>query len=317
MKLHTILAPLLLALARAHADDESDFSAAPPASWQRANPIGLATFSFTGGVATISANPPPPAQVPTIGLARGAVFGSTEYTDSAVSADVVAWSTQRVFASVITRVGTPAGLGTSCGYSLTLIPSTGAVELHRLTGEIPTLLTSTQFIAMTPGATYRLVLVSVGITHTCRVYDTANLTVPLLQFSAEDSTYASGRSGIVASTDSYNSITASFDNFLAWPGTAAPLKVLPADSLPGYIVLESDARRSLASYWESTDDLTFPWSPATPFGASVSAPTVSWSFAQIEPQRFFPNARAGDELAETVALFVRDNRASTVANSRT
>ena len=295
MKLTTILASLLLVFARAHADDETDFTTAPPVSWQRFNPIGLATFSFTGGAATITANPPPPAQVPTIGLARGAVLAPTQYTDCAATADVVAWGVQRVFATVITRVGTPAGLGTSRGYGLTLIPSTGQVQIHRIDGEIPTILGLTQYITMTPGSTYRLVLVSTGAVHTGRVYDTANLAYPLVEFSASDATYASGRCGIVASTDSYNSITATFDNFLAWPGTAAPLKVLPADSLPGYIVLESDARRSLASYWETTDDLTLSWSPATPFSASASAQTVTWSFAQIEPQRFFRMRVLGSE----------------------
>ena len=175
------------------ADDESDFAAAPPASWQRVNPIGLATFTFTGGVATIAAAPPTPQQAQVIGLARGALLAPTERIDCAVSVDVVAWSATRVFASVITRVGTPAGLGTSRGYSFTLIPSTGAVELHRLDGEIPTKLGSTQFISMTPGATFRLVLVSVGDRHTARIFNTADLATPLAEVAAFDATYASGR----------------------------------------------------------------------------------------------------------------------------
>ena len=226
-KIATLFSILTCAFSMAHADDETNFSAAPPASWQRVNPLGLATFTFTNGVATIAAAPPSPQQAQTIGLARGTLLAPAEWTDCAVSADVVAWSATRVFTSVITRVGTPAGLGMSRGYSFTLIPSTGAVELHRLDGEIPTKLAPTQFISMTAGATFRLVLASVGERHTARIYAAADLAQPLFQASVLDATYASGRCGIVASTDSYTTIQASYDNFLAWSGAAAPLTVVP------------------------------------------------------------------------------------------
>ena len=267
------------------AEDESDFAAAPPASWQRVNPIGLATFTFTGGVATIAAAPPTPQQAQVIGLARGALLAPTEWTDNAVSVDVVAWSAARVFASVITRVGTPAGLGTSRGYSFTLIPSTGQVQLHRLDGEIPTLLAPTQVISMTPGATFRLVLASVGGNHTARIFSTADLTTPLAVVVAIDLTYPSGRCGIVASTDSYTTIQASYDNFLAWPGFAAPLAVLPQ---PGSLAAETDARRSLASFWESTDDLAGGiWQSEFPTIAQQPGGAIRATFGIGEPARFF------------------------------
>ncbi len=267
------------------ADDETDFATAPDASWQRANAIGTAAFSFAGGVATISAAPPPPEQAPFIGRARGALLAPTEWTDCAVSVDVVAWSATRVFTSVITRVGTPAGLGTSRGYSFTLIPSTGAVEMHRLDGEIPTRLSSTQFISMTPGATFRLVLASVGDRHTARIYNTADLATPLAEVSAFDSTYASGRCGIVASTDSYTTIQASYDNFLAWPGVSALLTVLPES---GNFAVETDAPRSLASFWESTDDLPGGiWQPEFPLLTQQPSGVLQATFGLAEPARFF------------------------------
>lgn len=279
----TLVACLILALLPARADDETDFSAAPPPSWQRVNPIGLATFAFPNGVATIAASPPTPQQAQVIGLARGALLAPTEWIDCAVSVDVVAWSATRVFTSVITRVGTPAGLGTSRGYSFTLIPSTGAVELHRLDGEIPTKLAPTQFISMTAGATFRLVLASVGGNHTARIFNTADLATPLAVVSAVDFTYASGRSGIVASTDSYTTIQASYDNFLAWSGVAAPLSVVP-----GNLAVETAARRSLASFWESTDDLPGGiWQPEFPPLAQQPGGAIHAIFAVVEPARFF------------------------------
>ena len=279
----TLLAILSIA---AFADDETDFTTAPPPSWPTANPLGIASFNYTGATARLT-SPAPSLQVAQVaGLARLGLFAPTSYTQTVVSADVVAWGGVRDFASVLARAGT-IGFGTTHGYGLTLIPSTGAVEIHRLTGEIPTLLAPTQFITVQAGHTYRLVFVCAGTVLTGRVYDTADLTTPLIEVSANDATYASGITGIVASTDSIVPIDVTFDNFLAWDGTAAPLKVLPADSLPGYIVLESNARRSLASYWESTDDLSLSWSPVTPVGASASAQTATWSFGLAEPQRFF------------------------------
>lgn len=286
-KISALLCVQFLVLFTARADDESAFTTAPPASWQRVNAIGLATFTFTGGVATIAAAPPSPQQAPVIGFARGALLAPTEWTDCAVSVDVVAWSATRVFASVITRVGT------SHGYSLTLIPSTGAVELHRLDGEIPTKLAPTQFIAMTPGASYRLVLASAGGRHTARIFNNADFTTPLAEVSAFDATYASGRSGIVTSTDSYTMIQASYDNFLAWPGVAAPLTVIPT---PGNFTVETDARRSLASLWETTDDLIGGiWLPALPALSQPSAGLVRAIFGIAEPARFHRLRLLGSE----------------------
>ena len=223
--------------------------------------------------------------IPSAGLARGALLGPTEFADGAVSVDVVAWSATRVFTSVITRVGTPAGLGTSRGYSFTLIPSTGAVEVHRLDGEIPTKLAPTQFIGVVASATFRLVLASVGDRHTARIFNTADLATPLFQVSVLDATYASGCCGIVASTDSHSTIQASYDNFLAWPGIAATLVVLPQ---PGSLALETDARRSLASFWESTDDLAGGiWQPEFPTLAQQPGGAIRATFAMAEPARFF------------------------------
>ncbi len=287
MKLRLALALLCLLTLRVAADDESDFTAAPPANWTRSNSIGTATFTFTGGIATITGTPPAPAQVPLIGLARGGVIAPTSYTDGAASVDVVAWGAQRVFASVVTRFGTP-GLGTSRGYSLTLIPSTGEVQMHRLAGEIPTIIAPTQFITVESGTAYRLVLLSVGSKHTARVFRANDLRTPLVAFSAVDATYASGRCGFVASTDQYNAISASFDNFLAWPGVAAPLNAFAAPDFAGQIAVETDARRSTVSRWESTPELGVePWNFDTPISGTHTGNVVRANFIMSGTQRFY------------------------------
>ena len=263
MKTTAIILALITCL---HAEDDTDFTTEPGLDWQRVDALGLASFTFANGTVTL-ASPAPSIQVAQVfGLARGAILAPTEYTTAVVSADVVAVGGVRTFASVITRVGTPAGLGTSRGYSLTIIPTeSGKFQIHRLDGEIPTQIAPTTYAALIPGHSYRLVLASVGSTHTGRIYDTADLAVPLAELTAIDATYASGRSGIVASTDSLVNISATFDNFLAWDGTPAPLTIAPSDIYPTAILLKTEARRAIATNLESTGDLLLsPWSPAPP-----------------------------------------------------
>ena len=89
----------------------------------------------------------------------------------------------------------------------------------------------------------------------------------------------------MASTDSYTTIQASYDNFLAWPGTAAPLAVFPQS---GSLAVETDARHSLASFWESTDELAGGiWQPESPPLAQQPGGAIRATFAMAEPARFF------------------------------
>lgn len=285
-----ILAAITFALPLC-AEDDTDFSTEPGLDWQRVDSLGLASFTFFNGT-TILESPAPSIPVAQIyGLARAALLAPTEYTTAVVSADVVAVGGVRTFASVITRVGTPAGLGTSRGYSLTIIPSeSGKFQIHRLDGEIPTQIAPTTYAALTPGHSYRLILASVGTTHTGRIYDTMNLSTPLAELTASDATYAtyaSGRSGIVASTDSLVNISATFDNFLAWDGTPAPLTIVASDILPTAILLKTEARRAIATNLESTGDLLSPWSPAPPDLKTHTGTELHTHHLPFAPQQFF------------------------------
>lgn len=286
MKTTAIILALITCL---HAEDDTDFTAVPASDWQRVDSLGLASFSFASGTAAIACPAPSPQVAQVYGLARGALLAPTEYTTAVVSADVVAVAGVRTFASVITRVGTPAGLGTSRGYSLTIIPSeSGKFQLHRLDGEIPTPVAPTAYAALLPGHSYRLVLASVGSVHTGRIYDTTDLATPLAELTATDATYPSGRSGIVASTDSLVDISATFDNFLAWDGTPAPLTITASDIYPSAILLKTEARRAIATNLESTSDLALsPWAPAPPDLKQHIGTELHTHHLPFAPQQFY------------------------------
>jgi hypothetical protein len=288
--LRTITALIATALfsGTALADDETDFSATPPVSWTRFNPLGFASFNFTGGVARLSSAAPSPTLYPVFGPARLALFGPTTFTQTVVSADLVAWGPTRNVPGVIARAGNIA-LGGTRGYSFGFIPSSGEVAIHRVTGEVPTPLTAVNFITVTPGHTYRVVLICAGSNLTGRIFDLADLTNPLIEINAFDSTYASGVAGILNAADSLTSIDATFDNFLAWDGTPPPLTVTPG---AGTMTISANAARSLSTNLETTDDLSQPFLQVYP-GATINGLRLENTVPIEVPQRFYRRRLVG------------------------
>jgi hypothetical protein len=234
------------------ADDETNFSATPPGSWTRFNPIGLGSFNFAGGVARLTSASPAGL---TFGPARLALFAPTTYTQTVVSADLIAWGPTRNVPGIIARAGN-IGFGTTRGYSFGFIPSDGQVAIHRVTGEIPTPITAVNFITVTPGDSYRIVLICAGSNITGRIYNLSNLATPLIEVNAVDTTYTSGVTGILNAADTLTAIDATFDNFLAWDGTPPPLTITPG---AGTVTLSANALRSLSTNLETTEDLSSPF----------------------------------------------------------
>ena len=277
-----LLTAVLLATT-AFADDETNFTAAPPAPWQRFNPVlGIASFNFTGANARLSSPAPALATFQVFGPARLALFGPTTFTQTVVSADLVAWSASRNIPGVIARAGT-IGLGTSRGYSFGVVTSTGEVAIHRITGEVPTPITAVNTITLTPGHSYRIVLVCAGSNISGRIYDLANLTNPVIELNATDATYASGTAGIVNSTDTLVPIDVTFDNYLAWDGTPPPLTVTPG---VGTMTIAAHALRSLSTNLETTDDLAVPFLQVFP-GSTINGALLQNTVLTDVPQRFY------------------------------
>lgn len=286
------LALLILAtlLAPASADDETNFSATPPGTWQRYAPLsilGLGNFNFTGGVARLTCGVP---AVSTFGPARLALFAPTTYTQTVVSADLIAWSSARNIPGIIARAGN-IGLGTTRGYSFGFIPSTGETAIHRLTGEIPTPISTVTFIPVIPGRSYRIVLICAGSNITGRIFDLTDLSTPVIELNAVDSTYTSGVTGILNSADTAAAIDATFDNYLAWDGTPPTLTITPG---AGTVTISANALRSLSTNLETTDDLATPFLQYFP-GAVISGALLQNTVPMDAPQRFYRRRLVGSQ----------------------
>lgn len=282
MKIFTGLFFAALFASVAAADDETNFSAAPPGSWQRYNALGIASFTFTGGTARLSSPAPSSLVYQFGGPARLALFGPTTFTQTVVSVDLIAWGPTKNVPGVIARAGT-IGVGTSRGYSFGVIPSTGEVAIHRVTGEIPTPLVIGTPIPVVQGHSYRIVLVCAGSNLSGRIYDLADLTNPVIELNATDASYPSGTAGILNSTDSQVGIDVTFDNYLAWDGTPPPLSVLPG---AGFMTIRADAIRSLSTNLETTDDLAVPFLQVYP-DASISGAFLENTVPTNVAQRFY------------------------------
>ena len=142
---------------------------------------------------------------------------------------------------------------------------------------------------MTPGHSYRIILICAGSNITGRIFDLANLTNPLIELTAIDSTYPSGLTGIVNAADSLTAIDATFDNFLAWDGTPPPLTVTPG---VGMMTISANAARSLSTNLETTDDLAVPFLQVYP-GSSINGALLENVVPTNATQRFYRRRLVG------------------------
>ncbi len=287
------LIPLLLLSALA--DDESDFTTAPPADWQRLDPTGRVDFDFSAGDCRITC--PVPTSVEHF-PPRAYLLAPTEFADTVVVADLTSWlaTTDRgidgCFSAVLTRIQQPAEPGGVSGYSLSVVDMTGGIgrlQIHFLYNESPILIAAPVDFAMDPARDYRLVFASTGSTHIGRVFDTSDLGQPLAQVVALDGIFETGRAGLGVSTDRVVPLDVRFDNFLAWDGSLPPLHILPGDQ-PGRVKLLRDARRSLAARLESTIDLSGGpdvWAPHAPVSTETVGDQVISHYDIDSPARFF------------------------------
>jgi|GEM_PF-5330027 len=109
------------------ADDETGFSTAPGASWERVDQLSRAVFDFSGGEFRLQCAAPTVGEASVYGLARGALLAPSVFGDCASSVDLTAWAptTDRgvdgCFPAVLTRIQSPAGIGSVSGYGLSII----------------------------------------------------------------------------------------------------------------------------------------------------------------------------------------------------
>src|SRR6185436_12504765 len=150
------------------------------------------------------------------GTGRAWLFRTNNYTDFYVAMDLVNWNDDTNQAMVLLArgsgfddtlgVGYPPGLGTVNGYVCNYDnkqDGTGAgdrrggeFQINVVSGESPATVAAAE-VTLVPGHTYRQVFKGVGSTLTAQLYDIEDLTRPIVTITADDSTYASGKAGIV------------------------------------------------------------------------------------------------------------------------
>lgn len=308
--------PIVCLLATsALADDETSFTTTPDSSWERIEPLkelgvglglgsglDLANFDFSGQTCRITCGVPPQEIISAYSygaVPRANLLAPTEFPDAVVSVDLISWQPplpgmyDGSFPGVFTRIQPEAGFGKTDGFVFGVQPlqnNRGIIKIFRATNEYLDQLAASPAFNLDPSKTYRLVFASRGSIHTGRIFDLSRPGIPLASITAADNFFVSepGRCGFGVAMPWPLPIDVTFDNFLAWDGTPAPLTIRQGET-PGTIELLADTRRSMASDLETTTDPSDPaaWIPAVPAGITESGPALIRVFPMLGPSAFF------------------------------
>lgn len=209
-----------------------DFDDGNDNGWTRLSPLTAlgapATFSFPGGGYQITANPQ--AVGPQFGPARaGSLRPDATYSQFSQTVDIIDWDSTKtsMVMGMLARVATP-GLGTTSGYSLTITPATGTLDIYRILNEGPAGVVATGGAgALVVGQDYRLVFSGVGSHLSGQIYNLADLVNPLASISGNDATYISGNSGVLVYSNAGSEIAnATFDNYVSAIPEPATMSIL-------------------------------------------------------------------------------------------
>jgi MYXO-CTERM domain-containing protein len=190
--------------------------------WEHYDPLGTGVYSFPGGNSyEITAEAPDNADR---GAARaGSIFQPAVAEDFTMTVDLLDWRAgiPQTF-GVVARINHP-GLGTTTGYMLSYNPGTSAgreknaLRIQRLENETPTDLALDDLPEdLDPQQGYRMTFSGIGGQLSGSVAALDNLGTALGSVAVTDTTYPSGRFGLlVADTNAFDLQTASatFDNF--------------------------------------------------------------------------------------------------------
>jgi hypothetical protein len=228
-----LLAPAL-PIAGARADVLFTFNNQSDAGLTRFNPLaGVAgqpggTFMFpqlaAGNYGYELASPGvPSALVPAIGQARLYSFDTgVSLINFSTSADIVHWNDTLGQAFGVGGRASNLGLGTSDGYGAFYVTkagndgNTGTLLIDSFTNENVTTLQQVN-VTLDPSKSYRILFTGVGANLTASLFDLSSQTVPVATVTANDSTYTSGFSGVIASANlgtPTSAVDVTFDNLL-------------------------------------------------------------------------------------------------------
>ena len=219
--------------------------------------------------------------VPGAAPAAAAITQDTVYTDFYVALDVVNWQVNDQ-AIVLLAQWTPGGgdgLSEGTGVILNYDAAQdgegandrkgGQFQINTIAPGFDAATKAAADITLEPGHSYRLVFQGVGTLYTGRIYDTQDLTTPLVTIRADDSTYNSGQCGFLsfsrADTTGVTDVT--IDNYFAAaadPNTAIAPVLPPSVAGTPTVVSRTPAKR-FANFHPAADGIRFQ---AQTFGAT-------------------------------------------------
>lgn len=245
----------------------------PLPAWERYNPIGTGSFSnsFQGYWIRTAPSPDPASY----GQGRAGSIRPGNLSDFYVAVDVVDWvDTHHQVMGVMARLSN-IGPGTTSGYMFThdrgnpASTNSGDMDLVRLDNEAATVLsniTGKDGIYFDPTKDYRIEFIGVGTSLTGRVYELPEVSIPVLEITAEDGIYASGATGLLVANNREpfydGGGDATFDNFrtftaeprLTFSGTGSSLTLSWPKIIP--LVLESATSLNPANWGTVTEGIT-------------------------------------------------------------
>jgi hypothetical protein len=189
-----------------------DFNGGTAGSLTAYNPLATVgmggTFSFPAGAAQFQHPGVPEPFVGEVGPARLGYHNSTSVSDFNSSVEIISWneSAQQSIA-LVARLDN-LGLGTTSGYGLFYSFNTEDFSFASLSNEAATALTTTDHnnfsasVTLQPGTTYRMMFMGEGTTLTGIMQEQVGveLFIDIAFITIDDDTYASGLSGVLATT---------------------------------------------------------------------------------------------------------------------
>ena len=265
---------------------EDDFNDGNDDGWSRFTPLdpfGGTAISVSGGVYRLACEPSPNAEA--FGPARcGSLRLDASLENFCVMVDIGGLAPgEDTSTGILARIQPGAGPGAVNGYAFTYQAGGNDVQISRVVNEEPVDISGTVDVTLLAGHRYRMVFFGVGARLEGRIYDTEDLSVPVVTATAADATFSAGNCGLVVFADTNTRASATFDNYTAGTGEVAPPALAVVD---GQIRVSWPAEPALCHSLEVSSDLQV-WEPAA--GSIYDAGQIIWSetITDEKPARYY------------------------------
>ncbi len=232
--------------------------------WTQFHPLAAAAvpspFSFPGGAYQLAVGPSPSVGV--AGPSRASAFRLDQtYARFCVMVDVLDFTAgEETSITLLARVQPNPAAGAVNGLALSYQTKDKDFEINRITNEAPARRSLRVPVTLDPGRDYRFVFSGNGGVLFGRIYDLANLAIPVVEVVGSDASLISGGTGIAVFSDENARAYAQFDNFFANDGSPPPLRASITAS--GQHFLTWAGTTGLCAALESSSDLS-AWLPVT------------------------------------------------------